>query len=148
MIDNTLDNTTKLKPTINAAKRLLKRINWLSDPRKLESRGGREFGRSIESNITTHISRGKGILRIQLRKQDAAVVMSMAHYEELVDLKEIYSSLLEDIKSRDISKESDEFEALYSRIASPVSIKASDSLFSATADDLRESYEPGKTETK
>lgn len=44
------------------------------------------------------------------------------------------------------SQASDEYSALYQRITSQTSRRAADALFSAGSEDLRQSYQPGRTE--
>ncbi len=87
-------------------------------------------------------------MRLQLRKRDAAVVMSVDHYEEVIRMKALCAELIEQVKEKEIAEETDEYEALYRRITSPQSRKAADELFTATADSLRKTYQPGGTESR
>lgn len=87
-------------------------------------------------------------MRLQLRKRDAAVVMSIEHYEEVVRMKVLYAELIEQLKVKEIAEETDEYEALYRRITSPQSREAADGLFVATSDSLRKTYQPGGTEAR
>jgi hypothetical protein len=141
------ENLSDRKGLVRHAKRLIKNLGWLSPTASLVSKGGKDFGRRIEASLT-EITQGRGVMRLQLRKRDAAVVMSVEHYEEVVRMKVLYAELIEQVKVKEIEEETDEFEALYRRITSPQSRKAADGLFVATSDSLRKTYKPGGTETR
>lgn len=142
-----LENTLEQNHTIERAKYLLNtKLDWLSPSSLLHSKGGRDFGRSIESSLI-EVSKGK-VKCIQLRKRDTAVVMSIAHYEELIDMKKMYSVLVSRLQELEIAEAADAYEMLYQRITSPTSKRATDNLFSATGENLRATYQPGTTETK
>ncbi len=130
---------------VRHAKRLIQSLSWLSTTSTLASKGGKDFGRRIEASLT-EIAQGSGIMRLQLRNRDAAVVMSVSHYEEMLRMKSLYVELIDRVKETEIAEETDEYEALYRRIASPESRRAADDLFSASADSLRSTFQPGKTE--
>lgn len=130
---------------VRHAKRLIQSLSWLSTTSTLASKGGKDFGRRIEASLT-EIAQGSGIMRLQLRNRDAAVVMSVSHYEEMLRMKSLYVELIERVKETEIAEEADEYEALYRRITSPESRRAADDLFSASADSLRSTFQPGKTE--
>jgi hypothetical protein len=132
---------------IDHAKNFLKSLVWLSPTESLIFSGSKDFGRSIEKNLN-ELSSKDGVMRLQLRNRDAAVVMSIAHYEEMIQMKEISAELIERVKDKEIQKATDDYEELYLSISSQKASKAGDMLFSATADDLRKSYQPGRTETE
>jgi hypothetical protein len=127
------------------ARRLLQNLYWLAPVATLSSKGGRDFGRQIEASLTA-IGEGEGVLRLQLRKRDAAVVVSVDHYEELVRMKALCAELVERVKETEIARETDNYEALYQRITSSASRQAADGLFAADAEALRRNYRPGTTE--
>lgn len=141
------ENVSDRKGLVRHAKRLIKNLGWLSPTASLVSKGGKDFGRRIEASLT-EITQGRGVMRLQLRKRDAAVVMSVDHYEEVVRMKVLYAELIEQVKVKEIAEETDEYEALYRRITSPQSRKAADELFAATSDSLRKTYQPGGTEAQ
>ena len=130
---------------VRHAKRLIQSLSWLSTTSTLASKGGKDFGRRIEASLT-EIAQGSGIMRLQLRNRDAAVVMSVSHYEEMLRMKSLYVELIDRVKETKIAEEANEYEALYRRITSPESRRAADDLFSASADSLRSTFQPGKTE--
>lgn len=135
------------KQSVRHARHFLRSdLNWLSPPSSLHSIGSRDFGRSIEASLTKVVE-GE-IKRLQLRKRDAAVVMSIAHYEQIIRMKEMYAALVERVQEQDIIEATDAYKALYQHITSAESKVATDDLLSATGDDLRASYQPGKTEIK
>lgn len=127
------------------ARRLLQSLSWLAPAAMLKSKGGRDFGRQIEDSIA-EINEGKGVLRLQIRRRDAAVVVSVDHYEEMVRMKALCAELVDRVKEKEIAGAANKYEALYQRITSPNSRRAADALFSVTGEELRESYKPGKTE--
>lgn len=127
------------------ARRLLQSLSWLAPAAMLNSKGGRDFGRQIEDSIA-EINEGKGVLRLQIRRRDAAVVVSVDHYEEMVRMKALCAELVDRVKEKEIAGAANKYEALYQRITSPNSRRAADALFSVTGEELRESYKPGKTE--
>jgi hypothetical protein len=141
------DNVSDHEGLVRHAKRLIKNLGWLSPTASLVSKGGKDFGRRIEASLT-EITQGRGVMRLQLRKRDAAVVMSVSHYEEVVRMKVLYAELIEQVKEKEIAEKTDEYEALFRRITSPQSRKAADGLFAATSDSLRKTYQPGETEAK
>ena len=87
-------------------------------------------------------------MRLQIRKRNAAVVVSVDHYEEMVRMKELCAELVDRVKEREIARAADKYEALYQRITAPASRQAADALFSVTGEELRQTYKPGKTETQ
>lgn len=138
--------TTAQRGVVAQARRLMQRLNWLAPAATLNSKGSRDFGRQIEASLA-EISEGDGILRLKLRKRDAAVVVSVNHYEEMLRMKALCAELVERVKEKEIVRASDQYEALYRRLTSPESRRAADALFSATGEELRHSYQPGKTES-
>ena len=141
------ENVSDRKGLVRHAKRLIKNLGWLSPTASLVSKGGKDFGRRIEASLT-EITQGRGVMRLQLRKRDAAVVMSVDRYEEVVRMKVLYAELIEQVKLKEIAQETDEYEALYRRITSPQSRKAADGLFAGTSDSLGKTYQPGGTEAR
>ena len=128
------------------ARRLMQSLTWLAPAATLSSKGGRDFGRQIEASLA-QISEGEGVLRLQIRKRDAAVVVSVDHYEEMVRMKALCAELVDQVKEKEIARAADKYEALYQRITAPASRRAADALFSVTGEELRQTYTPGKTET-
>lgn len=128
------------------ARRLMQNLSWLAPAAMLSSKGGRDFGRQIEASLA-EIREGDGVLRLQIRKRDAAVVVSVDHYEEMVRMKALCAELVDRVREKEIARASEKYEALYQRITSPDSRRAADALFAATGEELRQSYTPGKTET-
>lgn len=128
------------------ARQLMRDLGWLAPTETLSSKGGKDFGRQIEASLT-ELAQGEGILRLQLRKRDAAVVISVRQYEEMLRMKSMYAALVDRVKEKEIAREADDYEALYKRITSPQSRRAADALFSAGTGDLRAGYRPGDTES-
>ena len=136
------------KDPIRQGRQLVRKLAWLLPADSLAGKGSKEFGRSIETTLTDVTNRGSGILRLQLRRRDAAVVMSIDHYEEVLRMKSLCEKLIERVTENEVANEANEYEASYRRITSPESLRAADALFAATDEDLRRTYRPGKTETK
>lgn len=132
------------KGLVRQAKRLMQNLRWLRPAALLASRGGREFGRNIETSLRD--VRAGEVIRLQLRRNDAAVVMSLDHYEEIMLMKSVYAEMVSRVQEQDIAAAADDYEALFRRITSARSRKAADDLFVATSEDLRRTYRPGETE--
>lgn len=129
-----------LRKAVNA----LRATNWMSPTSSLASSGSTVFGRSIESKLL-EVSAGH-VMRLRLRKKDAAVVMSVERYEELLEMKNLYSQLMERIQEDNSASATDEYEELYQRITSSQSRKAANALFGASEEDLSATFKPGRTE--
>jgi hypothetical protein len=140
------DQELSLGKFISNARGLMRRISWLSPPASLDKANSSEFGRNIERSLND-LPRHNGVINLVLRKHTKAVVMSIQHYEQLLEMKESYSKLLEIESERTVSNALEDFNNLYSRITSPASASAADSLFSASAEDLKKSFRPGETES-
>tara|TARA_B100001540_G_scaffold123830_1_gene110389 strand:+ start:1689 stop:2141 length:453 start_codon:yes stop_codon:yes gene_type:complete len=138
---------TRKRGVVAQARQLMRNLSWLTPAAGLSSKGGRDFGRQIEASLA-EISEGEGVMRLQIRKRDAAVVVSVDHYEEMVRMKELCAELVDRVKEREIARAADKYEALYQRITAPASRQAADALFSVTGEELRQTYKPGKTETQ
>ncbi|GAB3306615.1 hypothetical protein [Haliea atlantica] len=138
-------NSPEEQKAFRRQREVVKELDWLEPAALLRTKGGSEFGRQIEDAID-EMNRDTGVVRLKLRKRDAAVVLTISHYEELLKLKQEYNELLMQVKEQAISRASDEYDALYQRITSQASRRASDALFSADSEDLRQSYKPGRTE--
>jgi len=150
-----MTTTVILKPEISAnnngliksASRMIKGLFWLTPTESLTRTRSGDFGRSIETSLN-HLIKEQGVIRLQLRKRDAAVVMSIDHYEEMIQMKKLYAELIEHAKDKNIKEATDQYDALYQSVTSAESRNAADSLFSANPKDLSRSYQPGRTETK
>lgn len=147
-------NTKLLKPAgasieprnlLSKAVATFRKARWMSPTGSLVSTGSSIFGRNIEAKLQ-EVREGR-VIRLKLRNQDAAVVMSVQQYEEMLNLKELYSQLLQRVQDVATETESGEYEELYQRITSAKSRNAADILFSASSEDLRKSFKPGRTES-
>lgn len=74
------------------------------------------------------------------------MVMSLKQYDELLEMKQLCEQLLEEQTEKVIEQGANDFDALYERFTSSDSSHAVDSLFEASAEQLREAYRPGGTE--
>lgn len=138
---------TPKRNLVAQARQLMRNLTWLTPAAALSSKGGRDFGRQIEASLA-EISEGEGVMRLQIRKRDAAVVVSVDHYEEMVRMKALCAELVDRVKEKEIARAADKYEALYQRITAPESRRVADALFSVTGEELRQTYKPGKTETQ
>lgn len=127
-------------------KSLLKKLRWLSPVRALNSTASSAFGRNIERQLNGLVQ-SEEVLTLKLHRRDTAVVMSMAHYEEVLQMKAACTQLLQLASQRVIADAANDFEALYHRITSPASHTAAKGLLSVSPEELRDSYRPGDTET-
>jgi len=131
---------------VKDATTLLQRLNWLAPLRKLAVTNGSAFGRQIEQNLRD-IKDQSGIISIKLRHQPAAVVMSIEHYEELLQMKEACALLIKAQRRQELETLGNEFDRLYQLMQRPEHRVATEALFGASVDDLNATYRPGKTET-
>jgi hypothetical protein len=143
------NESTSPKQLVDEAMQAVESMDWLSPISSLDSERSGVFGRHIESSLNAmQQNKEQSVKRLQLRRHDAAVVMSIERYEELVRMKQLYEGLVERIKTADIAKAANEYDALYSQITSSQSRQASDALFAASDSDLRQTYQPGLTENR
>lgn len=131
---------------IQRSKSVIKKLQCLFPTNLLDYEPSSKFGRNIEKELN-NLNEHNGVMMLRLRKQDTAVVMSVEHYETILQMKETCAQLLAAERDSIITKATDDYEALYSRITSQKTRRAADTLFSASAENLSESYQPGKTET-
>jgi len=149
MVFETIDK--KVTPNTNGfimnAKLFFKSLSWLSPLDMLPITGSRDFGRSIEAALNK-IKDEHTVIRLQLRKKDTAVVMSIKQYEDIVRIKAIYEVLLKQVRDQDITDAIDEYEVLYQSITSTESRQAANALFDASSTELANAYQSGQTETQ
>ncbi len=131
---------------IQRSKSVIKKLQCLFPTNLLDYEPSAKFGRNIEKELN-NLNEHNGVMMLKLRKQDTAVVMSVEHYETILQMKETCAQLIAMERDSLIAKATDDYEALYSRITSQQTRKAADMLFSASAQSLSETYQPGKTET-
>lgn len=51
-------------------------------------------------------------MRLQIRKRDAAVVVSVDHYEEMVRMKALCAELVDQVKEKEIARAADKYEGV------------------------------------
>ena len=132
---------------VQKAKSKFRRLDWLGPIKSLFSESSTAFGRNIEKELN-NLSQHRGVMKLQLRKQDKAVVISIERYEEMIKMKNAYAQLLESEMTKSIEKATDEYEQLYCQITSPQTRVAADALFEVSEEQLSETFQPGKTENK
>jgi PHD/YefM family antitoxin component YafN of YafNO toxin-antitoxin module len=137
---------------LNAREGLIRRgksfvlgMRWLSAVNTLTKMRSSAFGRQIEKELGNLITTN-AVVTLQLHRRDAAVVMPVAQYEQLLQLKEAYTQLLESKADTIIADATRDFDRLYQQIIAPQSRKATDALFAASPEELRSTYRPGQTE--
>lgn len=122
-------------------------MRWLSAVNTLTKMRSSAFGRQIEKELGNLITKNE-VVTLQLHRRDAAVVMPVAQYEQLLQLKEAYTQLLESRADTIIADATQDFDRLYQQIIAPQSRKAIDALFAASPEELRGTYRPGQTEKR
>ena len=132
---------------VERAKGVARRTAWLSPLNAISSVASTVFGRRIEEHLRD-LSQREGVIKLQLRRRDTAVVMNIDHYQELLQIKAMMEELVTRGMSDSLAQASAEYDALYARIRSPQSRQAADALFALDAPDLSASYQPGSTETR
>ena len=139
-----IDTQATHRRPLERARDLMRKLDWLSPLSTLNSAPSSKFGRRIEASLA-EVTEGE-VIRLQLRKRDAAVVMSAGHYEELVEMKSLCAALIEQVRAGEVADAAGEYDTLYRRITSAPSREAADALFDASAEELAGSWQPGKTE--
>lgn len=138
--------STDATSSVRAASKLLESLGWLAPLGRLTITNGSAFGRKIEKSLQ-ELSGPRGVLSISVRNQQAAVVMSIEHYEELLKMKETCASLVQEQRRLQLEALGDEFDHLYRLMQRSEHRVATDALFNASADDLNATYRPGRTES-
>ncbi len=139
-------NGDEINVVVRSATNLLRRTTkWLQTVSHLESRAGSQFGRNVVNSLA-ELNRGAGVVVIDVHRKASAVVMSTAHYEELREMEIYCKTLLKRVQELEIQEAADKYEVLFQRITAPESHAGIDSLFTASADDLSNAYQPGQTE--
>jgi hypothetical protein len=142
LVDQSLE--TQGNP-LTQARAILKTVGWMSPLSKLPHMASSAFGRNIESSLTAMLKKNE-VLCLQLHQKDAAVVISVDHYNEIILLKTQYEKLVNHIQEKQLMDAGREYDQLYAQLTSAKSQEAADGLFAASADDLCRTYKPGKTE--
>jgi len=75
-------------------------------------------------------------MKLQLRKTDKAVVISVDQYQAILDMKKHYEALVEKVRILELEQTGNEYDQLFQRIVSPVSRQAADILFELSEDQL------------
>ena len=131
---------------VERAKGVARRASWLSPLHAISSVASTVFGRRIEEHLR-NLEQREGVIKLQLRRRDTAVVMNIDHYQELLQIKAMMEELVANGMSDSLEQASAEYDALYAQITSSKSRQAADALFASEAPDLSASYQPGRTET-
>lgn len=130
-----------------AAKRLYRRLRWLSSPLPRECTPGTVFGRNIAQSLNALHDHNPSIVTLMLRNKPKAVVMSIERYAEMREMVELYGSLIASQEKLLVQAAADDFDALYARITSNDPAKVTNALIGASPADLNNAYKPGGTET-
>lgn len=144
-VENGHGSLTARERLIRGGKSFVLSMRWLSSIDTLTKMRSSAFGRQIEKELGNLIAKNT-VVTLQLHRRDAAVVMPVAQYEQLLQLKEAYTQLLESKADTIIADATRDFDRLYQQIIAPQSRKATDALFAASPEELRSTYRPGQTE--
>jgi len=79
-------------------------------------------------------------MKLQLRKEDKAVVISVDQYQAILDMKKHYEALVEKVHILELEQTGSEYDQLFQRIVSLVSRQAADTLFELSEDQLNRAY--------
>ena len=147
MSKETLDKTIDQEHLARDVRQFARQTDWMLPARLLAAKAAKSRGSNIEDSLVD-LADGQGILLVTDHEHAPVVVMSIDHYESMLQMKSYYSMLIERFEDSEIAEGINEFEASYKRITSPASRRAVDALFEATEEDLRKAYKPGGTETR
>jgi DNA anti-recombination protein RmuC len=129
----------------NRASKINAKLKWIKKTNELTSKTGLELSRGIQQTIR-ELKDDNSVMLVKVRKRDAAVVMSVDNYNELVSLRSEISQLVKHVKRTDIECGHDEYESLYRRISSPDSTQSVDTLFIMSDADIGANHKAGATE--
>lgn len=130
---------------VERAKGVARRAAWLSPLNVMNSVASTVFGRRIEEHLRD-LEHREGVIKLQLRRRDTAVVMNIEHYQELLQIKAMMDELVAQGMDASLEQASAEYDTLYAQITAPPSRTAADALFAVESPNLAQSYQPGKTE--
>lgn len=114
---------------------------------RLEQVGGVVFGRNINA-YARQVNVDHIALSITIRNKPAAVVLSPSDYDQLVSIREKYEAIIRDQQAQALEAARNEFDELYALMASKKSASVMRNMINVTGDELAETYQPGRTETK
>lgn len=114
---------------------------------RLEQVGGVIFGRNINA-YARQVNVDHTALSITIRNKPAAVVLSPSDYDQLVSIREKYEAIIRDQQAQALEAARNEFDELYALMASKKSASVMRNMINVTGDELAETYQPGRTETK
>lgn len=114
---------------------------------RLEQVGGVVFGRNINA-YARQVNVDHIALSITIRNKPAAVVLSPSDYDQLVSIREKYEAIIRDQQAQALEAARNEFDDLYALMASKKSASVIRGMVNVTGDELAETYQPGRTETK
>ena len=117
----------------------LSSLKWLTPVRSLVSKRSGDFGRQIETSLN-QLAESEQIMKLQLRRADKAVVISVEQYQAILDMKQHYEALIEKLRVLELAQAGSEYDLLFQRIASPASRQAADSLFELSEDQLNRAH--------
>ena len=81
-----------------------------------------------------------------MRKQPAAVLLSLDNYDLIVAIAEKLQAFTDELMRSEVASAGNDFDALFRKFTAKESAVAADALFSASGDDLANAFQPGKTE--
>ena len=132
----------------HALRSLMSRTRWMRAAHTYKLMSGADFGRNIQRELNALSDRGgSGVLAVSIRRKMKAIVITPEHYEDMRQMREKFNALVAAQAEVGVVDAWDHFDTLYLRIASAQSRAASADLFSASGEDLANSYRPGATET-
>jgi len=132
-------STSAVSTLVSKALNDLASLKCLAPLTSIFCKGSGEFGRHIESSLN-QMTKEQSILKLKLRKSDAAVVIGVAQYQAILDMKQHYAELVEKVRVLELTQAVSEYDHLFQQIASPASRQAADALFEASEEELNNTY--------
>ena len=121
------------------ASELVGSISWLREVHEL----GHIKAQQLSSTEVAWDIAKSGPHAIEYQQTSIAILLSVEHYQQLVDT---FSTLKKLAADSVLAKKPKEFQQLYALLTSKDSATAADSLFSASDSDLANNHKPGLTE--
>lgn len=111
----------------------------------LDGRSGAEFGRHIEDEARA--VRLSGAMKVMIRRKEALVVMSLEHYQELLDVRAMLVELARSEGQQVLQTADHAFDQLLAQMQTREHQSGMDAVFGASAKELKASFKPGLTES-
>ncbi len=132
---------------IDKAKTLIKETSWLTPVASMLTKAASNFGRDIQNSLN-ELDNDKSPTLLKLHRRDKAVVMSVEHYSQLLEMSKVLESMLEKERIDALSQAGNDFERMYQSMTGEKSGDAAMHLLNVSEEDLAATFQPGGPEIR